>query len=199
MEEMSVGLVPTMGALHEGHLALCRLAKQQNHLTAVSIFVNPLQFRPGEDYENYPRDLEADYARLQEAGVSVVFAPEPGVMYPQGFQTHVSVEQLSLPMEGAVRPGHYQGVATVVLKLFMLARPTRAYFGEKDFQQLQIIRRMVQDLGVPVEIVPVGIVREPDGLAMSSRNAYLSPAERAAAPAIYASLQAACRSALSLR
>ena len=196
-QEMSVGLVPTMGALHEGHLTLCRLANEQNHLTAVSIFVNPLQFRPGEDYHNYPRNLEADCARLQEVGVSMVFAPDPGVMYPPGFQTHVLVEHLSASLEGAIRPGHFQGVATVVMKLFMLARPTRAYFGEKDFQQLQIIRRMVKDLDVPVEIVPVSIVREPDGLAMSSRNAYLSPPERAAAPAIYAALQAACQAARS--
>ena len=186
-----VGLVPTMGALHEGHLSLCRTSVDREDITVVSIFVNPLQFGPGEDFKRYPRDIEADRDLLESIGVDVVFAPLVEVMYPEGFQTWVEVKDVSEPLEGQCRPGHFRGVATVVLKLLLTAGPCCAYFGEKDFQQLQVIRRMVLDLDVPVEIQSVPTVREGDGLALSSRNRYMSREERAAAPAIYRALQAA--------
>lgn len=187
----SLGFVPTMGYLHEGHLALARRSLAENDRTAVSIFVNPTQFGPGEDFTRYPRDEERDLGLLREAGVHAVYFPTPAVMYPEGYQTYVTVEEVTRPLEGAARPGHFRGVATVVLKLFNAAEPDRAYFGRKDAQQLRVLRRMTRDLDLPIEIVPCDIVREPDGLAMSSRNVYLTPEQRAAAPVISRSLQAA--------
>ncbi|MCX7617810.1 MAG: pantoate--beta-alanine ligase [Tepidiforma sp.] len=186
-----LGFVPTMGYLHDGHLALVRRSRAENPLTVVSIFVNPTQFGPGEDFERYPRDEVRDLALLREAGVDAVYLPSAAEMYPPGYQTYVTVERVTQRLEGAARPGHFRGVATVVLKLFNAVSPTRAYFGRKDAQQLRVIRRMVRDLDLPVEIVPCEIVREPDGLAMSSRNVYLSPAQRAAAPVVKRALDAA--------
>ncbi|MCK9518259.1 MAG: pantoate--beta-alanine ligase [Dehalococcoidia bacterium] len=186
-----LGLVPTMGYLHDGHLALVRRAREENSLVAVSIFVNPTQFGPNEDFERYPRDEERDLALLREAGVDAVYLPSPAAMYPPGYQTYVTVEDVSQRLEGERRPGHFRGVATIVLKLFNATSPTRAYFGRKDAQQLRVLQRMVQDLDLPVEIVPCDIVREADGLAMSSRNVYLSPEQRAAAPVLYRALQQA--------
>ncbi|WP_243093637.1 pantoate--beta-alanine ligase [Thermus thalpophilus] len=186
-----VGFVPTMGYLHAGHLALVRRARAENPFTVVSIFVNPLQFGPGEDYHRYPRDLERDRALLEEAGVDLLFAPSVEEMYPPGFATRVSVEgPLTALWEGAVRPGHFQGVATVVARLFLLVGPSRAYFGEKDYQQLLLIRKMVRDLGFPLEVVGVPTVREEDGLALSSRNVYLSPETRKRANVLYRALAA---------
>ncbi|WP_373324427.1 pantoate--beta-alanine ligase [Tepidiforma flava] len=186
-----LGFVPTMGYLHDGHLALVRRSRAENPLTVVSIFVNPAQFGPGEDFERYPRDEVRDLALLREAGVDAVYLPSAAEMYPPGYQTYVTVEHLTQRLEGAARPGHFRGVATVVLKLFNAVSPTRAYFGRKDAQQLRVIRRMVRDLDLPVEVVPCEIVREPDGLAMSSRNVYLSPEQRGAAPVVKRSLDAA--------
>ncbi|BCP98907.1 pantothenate synthetase [Thermus thermophilus] len=186
-----VGFVPTMGYLHRGHLALVERARRENPFVVVSVFVNPLQFGPGEDYHRYPRDLERDRALLQEAGVDLLFAPGVEEMYPGGFATRVQVEgPLTALWEGAVRPGHFQGVATVVARLFLLVQPQRAYFGEKDYQQLLVVRRMVRDLGFPVEVVGVPTVREEDGLALSSRNVYLSPETRKKAPVLYRALLA---------
>ena len=186
-----VGFVPTMGYLHRGHLALVERARRENPFVVVSVFVNPLQFGPGEDYHRYPRDLERDRALLQEAGVDPLFAPGVEEMYPEGFATRVQVEgPLTALWEGAVRPGHFQGVATVVARLFLLVQPQRAYFGEKDYQQLLVVRRMVRDLGFPVEVVGVPTVREEDGLALSSRNVYLSPETRKKAPVLYRALLA---------
>lgn len=185
------GFVPTMGYLHEGHLSLVRRARAENDHVAVSIFVNPTQFGPHEDYNRYPRDLERDLQLLAPLGVELVFAPPVEEMYPPGFQTWVVVEEVSRPLEGAARPGHFRGVATVVTKLFNILQPDRAYFGQKDAQQTVVIRRMVQDLNIPVEIVVCPTVREPDGLAMSSRNTYLSPEERQAATVLFRALQAA--------
>lgn len=176
-----IAFVPTMGFLHDGHLALVRSAKARGVRLVVSIFVNPAQFGPGEDFPGYPRDFERDCQLLQGAGVDVLFHPAVEEMYPPGGQTHVEVERLSQPLCGALRPGHFRGVATVVTKLFNIVQPQLAVFGEKDYQQLQVIRRLVRDLSMGVEIIGHPIVREPDGLAMSSRNAYLTPAERAAA------------------
>jgi len=176
-----IAFVPTMGFLHDGHLALVRSAKARGDRLVVSIFVNPAQFGPGEDFPGYPRDFERDCQLLQGEGVDVLFHPAVEEMYPPGGQTHVEVERLSQPLCGALRPGHFRGVATVVTKLFHIVQPHLAVFGEKDYQQLQVIRRMVRDLSMGVEIIGHPIVREPDGLAMSSRNAYLTPAERAAA------------------
>ncbi len=172
-----------MGALHAGHAALVRRAARECDRVVVSIFVNPLQFGPGEDYGRYPRSLPADRKLVAAAGASAVYAPNVEEMYPKGFRTHVEVEGLSELYCGHYRPGHFRGVATIVLKLFNQARPDRAYFGEKDFQQVGILERMARDLDVPIKIVRVPIVREKDGLALSSRNAYLSPEQRAAAPA----------------
>lgn len=191
LPQEGVGFVPTMGYLHRGHLALVERARRENPFVAVSIFVNPLQFGPGEDYHRYPRDLERDRALLAEAGVDLLFAPSVEEMYPAGFSTRVSVEgPLTALWEGAVRPGHFQGVATVVARLFLLVGPSRAYFGEKDYQQLLVIRKMVRDLGFPVEVVGVPTVREEDGLALSSRNVYLSPETRGKANLLYRALVA---------
>jgi pantoate--beta-alanine ligase len=176
-----LGLVPTMGYLHDGHRSLMRRARQECASVAVSIFVNPTQFGPHEDFERYPRDEERDLAICREEGVDLVLLPTVEEMYPPGGTTVVSVGDLSRILEGAARPGHFDGVATVVTKLFAIAWPDRAYFGEKDAQQLLVIRRLARDLRFPVEVVGCPIVREPDGLALSSRNVYLSPEERAQA------------------
>ena len=173
--------VPTMGSLHEGHLCLVRDAKTRGERVVVSIFVNPMQFGPSEDFAKYPRDLQRDRALLESLGADVLFHATVAEIYPDGYQTHIEVENLSLPLCGAVRPGHFRGVATVVAKLFNIVQPHVAVFGEKDFQQLQVVRRLVRDLSMDVEIVGHPIVREADGLAMSSRNAYLTPEERRAA------------------
>lgn len=187
---LRVGFVPTMGALHAGHAALVRRAAKECDRVVVSVFVNPLQFGPNEDYGRYPRALPADRKLVGEAGASAVYAPSVEEMYPKGFRTHVEVEGLSELYCGRYRPGHFRGVATVVLKLFNQVPADRAYFGEKDFQQVGILERMAKDLDVPTTIVRVPIVRERDGLAMSSRNAYLTRAERGAAPALRKALEA---------
>jgi len=184
---LSVGFVPTMGYLHRGHMELVKLSKLQNEVTVVSIYVNPIQFGVGEDYERYPRDLERDLAMCEDAGVDVVFAPEDQEMYPQLPSVKIDIPGLTDRLEGAYRPGHFNGVAIVVLKLLHIVQPDRAYFGEKDYQQLKVVERLVKDLSLPVEIVPVPTVREEDGLACSSRNVYLSPEERQSALAIYRS------------
>jgi pantoate--beta-alanine ligase len=186
-----VGLVPTMGYLHEGHLALVRQAAAENHHVAVSIFVNPTQFGPTEDFNTYPRDPEHDLQLLHEAGVALVFMPPVSEMYPPGFQTYVEVTGVSQGLEGARRPGHFRGVATVVAKLFNIVQPDRAYFGQKDAQQVAVIQRMVADLAIPLQIVVVPTVRAADGLALSSRNSYLTPEQRQAAPVLYRALMAA--------
>lgn len=188
----AIHFVPTMGYFHEGHLSLMRRAKADGGRVVVSLFVNPLQFGPHEDLERYPRDFERDRAMAESVGVEAMFVPEAQAMYPPDFQTQVRVQKLSQPLCGRSRPGHFEGVATVVLKLFNIITPDRAYFGEKDYQQLRIIQQLVRDLNLPIEIVPCPIVREPDGLAMSSRNVYLTPEERAEAPIIYQSLLWAC-------
>jgi len=188
----SVGFVPTMGYLHDGHLALVRRARIENERVVVSIFVNPLQFGPQEDYERYPRDLERDLALLRAERVDLVFAPPVEEMYPPGFATTVVVSgPVAERLEGEARPGHFRGVATVVTRLLNLVQPHRAYFGWKDAQQVLVVRRLVSDLALPVEIVPVPTVREPDGLAMSSRNVYLTPEERRVAAALPQALFAA--------
>jgi pantoate--beta-alanine ligase len=179
-----IGLVPTMGALHDGHLTLVRSAKLDNARVIATIFVNPKQFGPTEDLTRYPRDEAADVAMLQEVGADLLFAPAVEEMYPDGFATSVSVAGLTQHLEGISRPHFFTGVATVVTKLLLQALPDRAYFGEKDFQQLQVVRRMVRDLSIPVAIVAVPTIREADGLAMSSRNRYLSPAQRKMASAL---------------
>jgi len=186
-----VGLVPTMGYLHEGHLSLVRQAREECASVAVSIFVNPTQFGPSEDLAAYPRDLPRDLALLEETGADLVWTPTPEIMYPPGYQTWVDVEEITQPLEGAMRPGHFRGVTTVVAKLFNAVQPDRAYFGQKDAQQAAVIRQMVRDLNFPLEVVICPIVREPDDLAMSSRNVYLNPQQRAAAGVIYRSLCAA--------
>jgi pantoate--beta-alanine ligase len=180
----SVGLVPTMGALHDGHLALVRRAKAGCRRAVATIFVNPTQFGPNEDFAAYPRDEARDRARLGTAGCDLLFAPPTEEVYPDGFSTAVSVKGLTRHLCGPFRPGHFTGVATVVTKLLLMAQPARAYFGEKDFQQLQVIRRLARDLDIPVEIVGVPTVREADGLALSSRNRYMTPAERQVASAL---------------
>lgn len=187
----TVGFVPTMGALHEGHLALVRRARLENTHAVTSIFVNPTQFRPGEDYEKYPRVLERDCELLQSIGCEVVFAPQKDAMYAEKATTFVEVGVLGERWEGEIRPGHFRGVATIVAKLFNLVRAHRAYFGEKDFQQLKIIEAMAHDLNFETHVMSCPTVRESDGLALSSRNAYLSSSEREAAPAIYRALSAA--------
>jgi pantoate--beta-alanine ligase len=184
---LSVGFVPTMGYLHRGHMELVKLSKLQNEVTVVSIYVNPIQFGVSEDYERYPRDLKRDLAMCEDAGVDVVFAPEDQEMYPQLPSVKIDIPGLTDRLEGAYRPGHFNGVAIVVLKLLHIVQPDRAYFGEKDYQQLKVVERLVKDLSLPVEVVPVPTVREEDGLACSSRNVYLSPEERQSALAIYRS------------
>jgi pantoate--beta-alanine ligase len=186
-----LGLVPTMGFLHEGHLSLVRRAREECESVAVSIFVNPTQFGPDEDLDTYPRDLRRDLELLQAEGVVLVWTPSPEVVYPAGFQTWVTVEEVSQRLEGAMRPEHFRGVATVVAKLFTAFQPQCAYFGQKDAQQAVVIQQMARDLNFPIEIVVCPIVREPDGLAMSSRNAYLIPDERRAAAVLYRGLSAA--------
>jgi pantoate--beta-alanine ligase len=191
-----IGLVPTMGAFHEGHLALFRAAREENQLVVASLFVNPAQFAEGEDLARYPRDEARDAELAEEAGVDVLFVPEAEEIYPPGFETWVEVERLGAMLEGQHRPGHFRGVATVCLKLFNLVRPRRAYFGQKDAQQVAVVRSMVRDLAVPVEIRVVPTVRDADGLALSSRNAYLSPEERERALALPRALAARDRSEL---
>ena len=184
-------VVPTMGYLHEGHLSLLRAGRARCDMLVVTIFVNPTQFGPNEDLDRYPRDEAGDLARAKECGVNIAFCPDAAQMYPDGYQTYVEVRQLSRPLCGTSRPGHFSGVASVVGKLFHITQPHVAVFGQKDFQQLALIRRMVRDLDFGIEIVGVPIVREPDGLAMSSRNAYLSQQQRAQATALYRGLRAA--------
>lgn len=179
-----IGFVPTMGALHEGHLSLIRAARAENPTVVVSIFVNPTQFGPREDYEKYPRDLDRDLRLLEQEQVDLVFVPDVQEMYPPGFDTWVDPGKIGTILEGAARPGHFRGVDTVVLKLFNICKPDKAYFGQKDGQQCVVIKRMVRDLNLDVEIVIRPTVREPDGLAMSSRNQYLNPEERRAATVI---------------
>jgi len=187
----TLGFAPTMGFLHEGHLSLMRRAKAENGAAAASIFVNPTQFAPGGDFDRYPRALERDLAMLESAGVDLVFTPEPGEMYPPGFDARIEIGGVSEGLEGASRPGHFSGVATVVAKLINIVQPTRAYFGQKDAQQAEVIKKLVRDLDMPVEIVIAGTVREPDGLAMSSRNSYLDADQRRAAIVLYRALMAA--------
>ncbi|GMA51113.1 pantothenate synthetase [Alicyclobacillus contaminans] len=184
-----IALVPTMGYLHEGHMALVDAARAANDVVVASVFVNPLQFGPNEDYAKYPRDLQRDAALLEQHGCDVLFAPSVEEMYPKPMATYVEVPSLSTPLCGRTRPGHFRGVATVVTKLFHIVQPDTAYFGQKDGQQVAVIRRMVEDLNMPIDIVAVPIVREPDGLAKSSRNIYLTPEERPHATVLYRALQ----------
>ena len=186
-----VGVVPTMGALHDGHLSLARAARAQSDRVIVTIFVNPKQFNNPDDLKKYPRTEAHDLALLEAEGVDVLFAPQPDEVYPDGFATNVTVRGVSEPLEGANRPGHFDGVATVVSKLFGMTQAGRAFFGEKDWQQVQVVQRLVRDLNIPIKIIPCPTIREADGLAMSSRNVRLSAAERAQAPALYAIMQRA--------
>ena len=186
-----IGLVPTMGYLHEGHLSLVRAARQECASLVVSIFVNPAQFGPAEDFSDYPSDLKRDQSLLEKEGVEVIWAPSRELMYPPGYQTWVNVQEVSQPLEGRFRPGHFQGVATMVAKLLNAVQPHKAYFGEKDIQQAMVLRRMAKDLNYPVDIVICPIVREPDGLAASSRNKHLTPEERQAATVLYRALSKA--------
>jgi len=187
----SIGFVPTMGYLHEGHLELVRNAKRGDALAGASIYVNPTQFLPGEDFRSYPRDEPRDLRLLESVGTDFVFIPSPEEMYPDGFDTWVDLGKVTQRLEGAARPGHFKGVATVVAKLFNIVEPAHAYFGQKDAQQCVVVRRMVADLNMNLEVVIVPTVREADGLAMSSRNVYLTPEERRAAPVLYRSLSLA--------
>jgi pantoate--beta-alanine ligase len=187
----TVGFVPTMGYLHAGHISLVEAARRENSVVAVSIFVNPTQFGPNEDFTTYPRDPERDLALLTEAGVNWVFTPSVDEIYPPGFSTYVDVRDITRRLEGEMRPGHFLGVATVVAKLFNILQPTRAYFGQKDAQQVAVLRKMVADLAFPLQLVVVPTLREPDGLAMSSRNVYLTPNERQAAVCLHRALSAA--------
>lgn len=189
--DSTTGFVPTMGYLHAGHLSLVEMARSRDDIVGVSIFVNPTQFGPNEDLSRYPRDMERDLAMLQKAGVDWVFTPSADEMYPPGYSTYVEVRDVTARLEGEMRPGHFTGVATVVAKLFNIVQPTRAYFGQKDAQQVAVIRKMVRDLNFPLEVVVGETVREPDGLAMSSRNVYLSPEERQAALVLYRALSEA--------
>lgn len=188
-EGKSIGFVPTMGALHAGHLSLVEAAKATCDLVVVSIFVNPKQFSAGEDLDSYPRTLQADSEKLSAAGVQLLYAPTAQVMYPQGFQTEIQVSEVSKGLCGASRPNFFGGIATVVTKLFLQVMPDIAFFGEKDYQQLKLITRLVQDLDIPTRIEGVPIMREADGLAMSSRNVYLNDADRKTATLLYATLQ----------
>lgn len=187
----TIGFVPTMGFLHEGHLSLMRQAREENDVAITSIFVNPTQFGPGEDFDRYPRDAEGDRRKCESAGVDFLFMPSAAEMYPEKPPIFVTVEGISNILEGAVRPGHFRGVATVVAKLFHIVKPHRAYFGQKDYQQCVVIRRMVKGLNMDVEVVMLPTVREPDGLAMSSRNTYLNADERRAAASLFRALSAA--------
>ncbi|OYV49090.1 MAG: pantoate--beta-alanine ligase [Acidocella sp. 20-58-15] len=187
----ALGFVPTMGALHEGHLALIEAAKANGAKVAASIFVNPTQFGPNEDFSRYPRTEDADLEKLAAAGCHLVWLPNVATMYPPNAATTITLTGPATNWEGAIRPGHFAGVATVVAKLFGQVRPSHAYFGEKDFQQVQVITRMVSDLLLPVEIIAIPTIREPDGLALSSRNRFLSPEDRARAPMLYATLRTA--------
>lgn len=187
----SVGFIPTMGYLHEGHVSLVKLARQENNYVVISIFVNPKQFGPHEDFAAYPRDTEKDITLLKNAGVNAVFLPEVEEMYPAGFETYVSLETLSKKLEGKSRPGHFTGVATIVSKLCNIIQPDRAYFGQKDAQQVVVMKKMVSDLQLPIKIVVGETKREKDGLAMSSRNVYLSEKERKEASVLFQSLQLA--------
>lgn len=193
-EGLSLGCVPTMGALHAGHMSLIDAARRECRHVAVTIFVNPTQFGPNEDFAKYPRTLEIDLAMCREAGVDLVFLPAVQTLYPPSFATFVEVERLSQILEGAFRPGHFRGVATIVLKLLNLLQPDLAYFGRKDFQQQLLVRKMCRDLDVPVEIRTCPTIREPDGLALSSRNRFLSPADRQKALALSQALRMAERS-----
>jgi pantoate--beta-alanine ligase len=188
-EGKTLGFVPTMGALHEGHLSLVRMARDENDVTVVSVFVNPTQFGPGEDFKKYPRDLEGDRKKLESAGVDCLFYPSAKDMYPSGAAVSVSAGRLGTLLCGASRPGHFDGVVTVVTKLFNIVMPSKAYFGQKDFQQSVIIKRLTADLNIPVDIVVCPVVREHDGLAMSSRNLYLDDRQRAAATVLYRALE----------
>ncbi len=192
-EGKSIGLVPTMGALHDGHRSLLKIARGRCDILVTSIFVNPSQFGPNEDLAKYPRQIGKDCALCEAEGVDIVFMPLPNEMYVEDYSTWIKVDDVSAPLEGERRPGHFIGVATVVLKFFNIVTPNFAVFGQKDAQQLAVIRRMVRDLNVPVEIIAAPIVREEDGLAMSSRNIYLSTSERKSAPAIFRGLRAASR------
>ena len=196
-EGRAVGLVPTMGYLHDGHLSLMRQARAETDVVVASIFVNPLQFGAGEDLDAYPRDLERDGRLAEAAGVDLLFVPSVEEMYSAPVLTTVSVAQVSEPLEGATRPHHFAGVATVVAKLFAVVGPCRAYFGEKDFQQLVVVRTMARDLSFPVEVIGCPTVRELDGLALSSRNSYLTPGERDAAPVVYRALRAGVATVLA--
>jgi pantoate--beta-alanine ligase len=187
----TVGFVPTMGYLHEGHVSLVKRARAENAVAVVSIFVNPTQFLPGEDYRSYPRDTERDLKMLTAAGAGFVFMPPPEEMYPAGFDTWVDLGKVTQRLEGASRPGHFKGVATVVAKLFNIVAPDKAYFGQKDAQQCVVVKKMAADLDMDLEVVICPTLREPDGLAMSSRNVYLTPPERRAAPVLYKSLMLA--------
>jgi pantoate--beta-alanine ligase len=191
MEGKTIGFVPTMGALHEGHISLVKRAKQENDITLVSIFVNPLQFGPSEDFERYPRDIKGDIEKLEKEKVDIIFLPETSSIYPEGFLTYVEVKEISERLCGAFRPGHFRGVSTVVTKLLNIAKPTRAYFGQKDFQQSVIIKQLVKDLDMGIDIVICPTIREQDGLAISSRNAYLNKIQRNASTVIYRSLKEA--------
>lgn len=188
---LPVGFVPTMGALHEGHLSLMRLSVDQCDRSIASIYVNPTQFAPHEDLDSYPRQEQADFDALQSVGCDLVFCPDPGLMYPEGEETRVTVPEMGAKLEGQFRPHFFGGVATVVTKLFNQVQPDKAYFGEKDYQQVQIIRRMVTDLSMPIEIVSGATSRAADGLALSSRNAYLSPEQRKSASSLFAALHRA--------
>jgi pantoate--beta-alanine ligase len=197
MHGRSVGFVPTMGALHEGHLSLVRMCREENDIAVVSIYINPIQFGPAEDLSGYPRDLEGDSEKLKKENVDILFLPDDSLMYPEGFSTHVEVEGLSQRLCGAFRPGHFQGVATVVAKLLNIVVPVRAYFGQKDFQQALIIKRLVKDLNMGVDVAACPTVRETDGLAMSSRNRYLNQEQRNAAAVLYRSLSRAAEAVKS--
>jgi len=186
-----VGFVPTMGYLHEGHMSLVKKARAENRTVIASIYVNPTQFGPNEDLAKYPRNLERDLAMLDKEGTDAVFFPEDKDMYPAGYDTWVTVDNLTKPLEGNVRPTHFRGVTTVVTKLFNIVRPTNAYFGQKDAQQALVIKKMAADLNMNLKVVVCPTIREPDGLAMSSRNVYLNPEQRKAAPVLYKSLQMA--------